>query len=650
KLEGLDELLAGLSEFTESRKARKDFGARVFKISRDEAGVRLTFVKITGGSVRIRDSINGEKVNSVRVYSGMKYEIKDEAGQGMVCALTGLTKTKIGDGLGTEKTRDDDILEPVMTYGVVLPEGKDPNEALKQLMELAEEDPKLYIKWNEETQEINVQVMGEIQLEILKSLIRERFDFSVDFDQGKIVYKETIADTVEGVGHYEPLRHYAEVHLILSPGERGSGLTFTTNCSEDDLDRNWQRLILSHLAEKVHRGVLTGAPVTDMKITLAAGRASRKHTEGGDFRQATYRAVRNGLMKAESILLEPWAAYEIQVPTENIGRAMSDIQKMGGTFGEPQSGEEFSIITGRGPISELKDYQRQVNTYARGLGRFSFSMDGYEACHNQAAVIAGSDYEAERDVNNSADSIFCSHGSGDHVKWDLVEEYMDLPSVLKDEDPMEDVEYVARRARAYSGVMATDKELMDIFERTYGPVRSRQPGSPGARNKVVAHGNAGAGEQMPRPRKKKASPLSGPTYLLIDGYNLVHAWDELDDLARTDFAAARERLIDILCNYQGFTEYVVIVVFDAYKVKGGIESSTKVRNINVVYTKEAETADMYIERVTHQMAGKKKVRVVTSDGLEQLIIMGHGALRTSSREFVEEIRKVEKAIYDAFSQ
>lgn len=650
KLEGIDELLAGLSEFTESRKARKDFGARVFKISRDEAGVRLTFVKITGGSVRIRDSINGEKVNSVRVYSGMKYEIKDEAGQGMVCALTGLTKTKIGDGLGTEKTRDDDILEPVMTYGVVLPEGKDPNEALKQLMELAEEDPKLYIKWNEETQEINVQVMGEIQLEILKSLIRERFDFSVDFDQGKIVYKETIADTVEGVGHYEPLRHYAEVHLILSPGERGSGLTFTTNCSEDDLDRNWQRLILSHLAEKVHRGVLTGAPVTDMKITLAAGRASRKHTEGGDFRQATYRAVRNGLMKAESILLEPWAAYEIQVPTENIGRAMSDIQKMGGTFGEPQSGEEFSIITGRGPISELKDYQRQVNTYARGLGRFSFSMDGYEACHNQAAVIAGSDYEAERDVNNSADSIFCSHGSGDHVKWDLVEEYMDLPSVLKDEDPMEDVEYVARRARAYSGVMATDKELMDIFERTYGPVRSRQPGSPGARNKVVAHGNAGAGEQMPRPRKKKASPLSGPTYLLIDGYNLVHAWDELDDLARTDFAAARERLIDILCNYQGFTEYVVIVVFDAYKVKGGIESSTKVRNINVVYTKEAETADMYIERVTHQMAGKKKVRVVTSDGLEQLIIMGHGALRTSSREFVEEIRKVEKAIYDAFSQ
>ncbi|WP_303858125.1 translation factor GTPase family protein [Aminicella lysinilytica] len=647
KLDGIDELLAGLSRFTKAKTPGKDFGARVFKISRDEAGVRLTFVKITGGSVRIRDSINGEKVNSVRIYSGMKYELKDEAGQGMVCALTGLTKAKIGDGLGNEKTGDDDILEPVMTYGVVLPEGKDPNEALRQLMELAEEDPKLYIRWNDETQEINVQVMGEIQLEILKSLIMERFDFSVDFDQGKIVYKETIADTVEGVGHYEPLRHYAEVHLVLSPGERGSGLTFTTSCSEDDLDRNWQRLILSHLAEKVHRGVLTGAPVTDMKMTLAAGRASRKHTEGGDFRQATYRAVRNGLMKAENILLEPWAAYEIQVPTENVGRAMSDIQKMGGTFCEPQAGEELSTITGRGPVSELKDYQRQVNTYSRGLGRFSFSMDGYEACHDQAAVIADSDYEAERDVNNSADSIFCSHGSGDHVKWDLVEEYMDLPSVMKAADPLEDQEYVVQRAKTYSGVMATDKELMDIFERTYGPVKSRTPGN---KYKVVAHTDARAVDQTPRPRKKKTPALSGPTYLLIDGYNLIHAWDELDDLAKMNFASARERLIDILCNYQGFTEYVVIVVFDAYKVKGGIESSTKVRNINVVYTKEAETADMYIERVTHQMAGKKKVRVVTSDGLEQLIIMGHGALRTSSREFVEEIRKVEKAIYDAFSQ
>lgn len=646
RLEGIDELLEGLDRFTIEPVHKEDFGARVFKIARDESYNRLTFVKVTGGCISVRDGIGGEKVNSIRIYSGMKYVTADTAESGMVCALTGLSTTLPGDGLGSEPSSSEEILEPVMTYSVILPEEKSAGQALRELKEMAEEDPKLHISWNEATEEINIKIMGQVQLEILTTMVRDRFGYEVGFDKGRIVYKETITDIVEGVGHFEPLRHYAEVHLILEPGERGSGLTFTSSCSEDTLDRNWQRLILSHLAEKEHLGVLTGSPVTDMKITLASGRASKKHTEGGDFRQATYRAVRNGLMKADSVVLEPWDDFELKVPADNIGRAMADIQRMHGTFGEPQSEDGMTILKGKAPVSELKDYQSQINSYTKGRGRIATTLWGYDKCHDEEAVIAAAAYEAEHDINNSADSVFCDHGTGDIVKWDQVEDFMNLPSVLKDEEPFDNEEFVAERARTYGKIMATDKELMDIFERTYGPIKQNPLTAPGAKYRVVAHKPKTA--EAEKPKQRKSAPIEmGPTYVLIDGYNLIHAWDELEELARTDFAIARERLIDILCNYQGFTEYTVIVVFDAYKVKGGIGSSEKVRNINVVYTKEAETADMYIERVTHDIAKKHRVRVVTSDGLEQLIIMGHGALRTSSREFVEEIVHIESAIMDA---
>jgi ribosomal protection tetracycline resistance protein len=642
--DSVDRLLDGLERYTLAPEKRRDFGARAFKISRDENGTRLTFIKVTGGSIHVRDPIgdNGDKVNQIRIYSGMKYQLAEGADQGMVCALTGLDGTRAGDGLGTEEKAPCQVLEPFLTYKVMLPREVNPHGALEQLKQLSEEDPALHIGWNQKSGEIEIQIMGQVQLEVLAAIVRERFGYEVTFDQGRIVYKETILNKVEGVGHFEPLRHYAEVHLIMEPAERGFGIEISTVCSEDELDRNWQRLILSHVLEKEHLGVLTGAPVTDIRITLAAGRASRKHTEGGDFRQATYRAVRNGLMQAESALLEPWFEFTIEVPTESIGRAMSDVQKMGGSFQEPVARDDVSLLNGRAPASEMKDYQTVLNTYSRGRGRISCAVSGYELCHDQERVVAESGYDPERDVENTADSVFCDHGSGDIVKWDQVREFMHIPPVLSEEDPLDDEEYVEARARDYGRTIATDKELMDIFERTYGPVKSRHFDKPAARVRV-----------MPPERyrgRERAADRSGRTFVLVDGYNLIHAWDEMEQLAARDFGAAREKLIDRLCNYQGFTRYEVIVVFDAYKVKGGIGSSEKFRNINVVYTKEAETADMYIEKTTHEMARKHTVRVVTSDGLEQLIIMGHGALRTSSREFVNEMKKVEEAILSVIGE
>lgn len=641
--DAVEAMLSGLEKYTLRPEPRREFGARVFKISRDETGARLTFVKVTGGSVQVRDAIGnqGEKVNQIRVYSGSKYRLADSADQGMVCALTGLNHTMAGDGLGFEGKAEDQILEPFLTYKVELPKDAEPHRALEQLKQLSEEDPALHIGWNMKTGEIEIQIMGQVQLEILADIIRERFGYEVSFGQGRIVYKETILNTVEGVGHFEPLRHYAEVHLIMEPAERGAGIEISATCSEDELDRNWQRLILSHVMEKEHLGVLTGSPVTDIRITLAAGRASRKHTEGGDFRQATYRAVRNGLMQAENALLEPWFEFTIEVPTESVGRAMSDVQKMGGSFQEPVARDDISVLSGSAPASEMKDYQNVLNTYSRGRGRISCALCGYQLCHDQERVVSETGYEPEKDVENTADSVFCDHGTGDIVKWDQVRAFMHLPAVLR-EDPLDDGEYVEARARDYGRSIATDRELMDIFERTYGPVKSRNFDKPAARVSMTP-------PEKYRGRERTREE-SGRTFVLVDGYNLIHAWDEMDQLAARDFGAAREKLIDRLCNYQGFTRYEVIVVFDAYKVKGGVGSSEKYRNISVVYTKEAETADMYIEKTTHEMARKHTVRVVTSDGLEQLIIMGHGALRTSSREFVNEIKKVEEAILSVIGE
>ena len=653
KIKGIEGLLNGMNRYMCEQEAEKDFAARVFKVGRDDNGERLTYLRMLGGKLSVKDELAGEKVNQIRFYSGQKYETADAVTAGEICAVTGLTKTRPGMGLGAAENAAEEILEPYMTYRVELPEGVDAHKALGQFRELAEEDPVLHIDWDHVAGCITIQIMGQVQLEVLTSIVQERFGYPVSFDQGRIVYKETMAENapvVEGVGHFEPLRHYAEVHLILEPGERGSGLTFSTIASEDSLDRNWQRLILTHLVEKPHLGVLTGAPITDMKITLAAGKAHKKHTEGGDFRQATYRAVRNGLMKAETILLEPWFAFTIEVPMANIGRAMSDIQKMHGRFSEPQTEGENSVLEGFAPASEMGDYQSQIAGYTGGRGRIRCRISGYEPCHDQERVIEEIGYDPLRDIENTADSVFCDHGGSLIVPWDEVEEHMSLPSVLdeKGQIDLQDAQAVEQRAREYSRIVAGDDELMAIFERTYGKIRRHDRDAEGQlmrRKPPKRPVSIEAPEGSPK-KKTKPGP-QGPTYVLIDGYNLIHAWPELDELARMDFGAARDQLVDILCNYQGFTQQEVIVVFDAYKVKGGVGSHQKIRNIYVVYTREAETADMYIEKVTHEIAKKHRVRVVTSDGLEQLIILGHGAVRTSSREFVEEIEYVEDAVLQA---
>ena len=644
KMDGVAEFLERLDQFTQATEASDSFGAQVFKIARDSQGNRLTYLKVTGGTLAVRTVLSGtaadgtpwsEKVTDLRIYSGEKYTSVSQAEQGMVCAAAGLTHTVPGMGLGNCSAELPSLLQPVMTYRVELPEGCDAHTALLRFRQLEEEEPQLHIVWNEALQELRVQLMGEVQLEILRELVKSRFQMDVQFSKGSIIYQETITNTVEGVGHFEPLRHYAEVHLLLEPGERGSGLVFASACSEDALDRNWQRLILTHLAEKQHLGVLTGAPLTDMKITLMAGRAHLKHSEGGDFRQATYRAVRQGLMQAESVLLEPWYAYRLEVPTEAVGRAMNNLERMHGSFSLEDHTEGMTVLTGSAPVSEMQDYQLEVAGYTHGRGRFSCRFDGYAPCHDQEAVVSALRYQPEADLENTPDSVFCSHGAGTIVKWDQVKEHMHLPSCLSpapNEVPEE--RSWAQRAAEYCAAVATDKELMAIFERTYGPIR----------RDVHTALRTPKSSVTPDQKKRPSPPQAGPEYLLVDGYNIIFAWDDLKALAQEDLESARQQLIHRLCNYQGVRQCELILVFDAYRVKGNPGSVAKIGNISVVYTKEAETADMYIERVTHRIGTKKRVRVATSDGLIQMIILGHGALRISAAEFHQEVTAAEQAV------
>lgn len=644
RLDGVDALLHGLAADTNPPQASAAFGAQVFKVAQDAQGARLTYLKITGGSLRVRAAVQGqsadgapweEKVSAIRIYSGAKFRTVDEALPGMVCAVTGLSKTAAGQGLGAQPGAAAPVLEPVLGYRVLLPEGTDVPTALAQLRCLEEEEPQLHVVWQEALGEIHVQLMGEVQLEVLQSLLNERFGLQVQFADGGIMYKETIAAPVEGVGHYEPLRHYAEVHLALEPGPRGSGLHFAAECPADTLDKNWQRLVLTHLAEKQHRGVLTGAPITDMTITLIAGRAHLKHTEGGDFRQATYRAVRHGLRRAESVLLEPWYTFRLSLPQENVGRAMSDLERRGASFAAPQTEGGTALLTGRAPVASLRGYAQELTGYTKGRGRLFCAPDGYAPCHNAAEVIAQAAYDPDADVENTADSVFCAHGAGYAVKWDKVTEQMHLDTGFGRQQapqPEEPPERTRRRAASYCASLALDKELLAIFERTYGPVADRRA--------AFAAKPRAASAQSP-----KVQPLpEGPEYLLVDGYNIIYAWDELAALAKDNLAAARSRLSDILCNYQGFRQCEVILVFDAYKVQGGTGSVEKLHNISVVYTKEAETADMYIEKVTHTLGRQHRVRVATSDGMEQIIILGHGATRVSARAFRAEIEAADAAI------
>ncbi len=634
KLQGVDELLQDLNDYTQAPCWPAEFSARVYKIGRDSQGARLSYLKITGGSLRVKASLTGqdkngatpwqEKVDQIRLYSGAKFQTLDEAPAGTVCAVTGLTHTWAGQGLGQQAAAHTPLLEPVQSCQLLLPEGCDVHDTLRKLAQLEEEDPQLHIVWNERLGEIHLQMMGEVQLDVLKRLIWERFGLAVGFGPGNIVYRETIAGPVEGIGHFEPLRHYAEVHLLLEPLPRGSGLQFAAACSENKLDKSWQRLVLTHLEEKEHLGVLTGSPITDMKITLVAGRAHQKHTEGGDFRQATYRAVRQGLMQADSILLEPWYDFRLELPAEAVGRAMADVQRMGGSFAPPELAGEIAVLTGCAPVAEMRGYPMEVTGYTRGKGRLACTLAGYRPCHNASAVIQTLGYEAERDTDNPADSVFCAHGAGYTVKWDQVSQHAHVESGLKWDEPQPSQQAPMRRLPGVpaAGSLEEDAQLAAIFQRTYGPVKGR--------------------DLFRRPAEKPAEYQYrdlGPEYLLVDGYNVIFAWDELKELAATSLEAARQALADLLCNYQGFKKCVVILVFDAYKVHGGTGDVSRYHNIHIVYTKEAETADMYIEKVTYQIAKERRVRVVTSDGAEQLIILGHGALRVSARSFREEVER-----------
>ena len=641
KVEGVDELLDGLDRFALEPDWPREFAARVFKISRDEKGERLTWLKVTGGVLKVRDTVKGpdweEKATQLRLYSGAKFAPAEEAPAGTVCAVTGLSRTRTGQGLGAEEDWEGPQLEPVLAYQVLPPAGGDIHTLLGQLRILEEEDPQLQVEWNELLGEIRVHLMGEVQLEILSRLMERRFGAQVGFGPGRIVYLETIAAPAEGVGHFEPLRHYAEVHLLLEPLERGAGLVLDTVCSENVLDGHWQRLVLTHLMEKVHMGVLTGAPITDMKITLLTGRAHLKHTEGGDFRQATYRAVRQGLMCAKSVLLEPWYSFRLEVPIGNVGRAMTDLQRMGAEFRPPETAGDVSVLTGSVPVSEVGGYWTEVAAYTGGRGRFSCAVEGYRPCHNADAVIEASGYDPERDVDNPAGSVFCAHGAGFNVPWDQVREHMHLDSGWRPQGerpaPQEEAPMRREPPMSYESRAALDKELEAIFERAYGPVKPHAF----------------------RPVQKSAAPKpwkglktrDGDDYLLVDGYNIIHAWDDLRAAAREDLDGARTRLIDRLRNYQGWKKCRVIVVFDAYRVKGNPGSVEKAGDVFVVYTKEAETADMYIEKTTYALAKERRehrVRVATSDGLEQMIILGHGAVRMPAAELEFEVKQVEAEI------
>lgn len=644
KSHGVEEFLEGFWTYTAEPLYPDGFGAKVFKIARDDQGNRLTYMKITGGSLKVKTLLTEtEKADQLRVYSGAKYETVTEAKAGTVCAVTGLSHTYPGQGLGGEQDSAMPVLEPVLNYQIQLPSDCDVHQMLKKLKELEEEEPQLHIVWNEKLQEIHAQLMGEVQVEVLKSLIWERFRVAVEFGTGNIVYKETIAEPVEGVGHFEPLRHYAEVHLLLEPGEPGSGMQFFTACSEDELDRNWQRLILTHLEEREHIGVLTGSVVTDMQITLIAGRAHLKHTEGGDFRQATYRAVRQGLKKAKSVLLEPYYEFRLEVPAEMIGRAMADVQKMQGTFDDPVIEGEGAVLTGTAPVSAMGDYQKEVVAYTRGMGRLFCSLKGYKPCRNQEEIVAAIGYDAESDLENPTGSVFCAHGAGFVVPWNQVEEYMHLEGISSghnDETHQEEVRSAPQAVRSsYAGSYEDDKELQAIFERTFGPVKRE----PGAFRKRTVHADTSAVSH--RPRKK-----AGDEYLLVDGYNIIFAWDELRELAEADLHAAQDKLKDILSDYQGYKQCTLILVFDAYRVEGHAEEILKYHNIYVVYTREAETADQYIEKTVHKIGRENQVTVATSDRMEQVIILGQGANRVSARGLLEEIQETKSSARQEWKQ
>ena len=644
RLDGVDELLSGLDEYTRPAPALDAFGAKIFKVSQDEQGVRLTWLRVTGGELKVKAQLSGEtdgepwseKANQLRLYSGAKYTLAESVLPGQVCAVTGLTKAKPGEGLGAERDSDLPVLEPVLSYQVLLPEGADVHAALGKLHRIEEEEPQLHVVWNETLGEIHVQLMGEIQLEVLKSLLAERYGLNVEFGPGGILYKETITEPMEGVGHYEPLRHYAEVHLKLEPLPRGSGMQFAADCREEQLDKNWQRLVLTHLEEKQHVGVLIGAPLTDMKITLIAGKAHLKHTEGGDFRQATYRAVRQGLMMAKCQLLEPWYAFRLEVPAENVGRAMSDIQRMEGSFEPPETEADgqTAVLTGTCPVVTMRSYPMEVVSYTRGRGRLSLTLDGYRPCHNAEEIIDAVGYEPEHDLDNPADSVFCSHGAGFVVPWEQVRNHMHIDTGWGKTKPSPEEETAPRQRRmaAYRATLEEDAELMKIFEQTYGPIK---------RDPLAAFRPV---QKTERPDFAAEQWNLAPEYLLVDGYNILFAWEELNALAKESLDAARKKLADILCNYQGFKKCVLILVFDAYRVPGSPGSIEQYHNIHVVYTKEAETADMFIERVTHEIGKGRRVRVATSDGMEQIIILGHGALRVSARMFHQEVQEVEKEI------
>ena len=664
KMTGVEEFLDDLKLRIRETSYPETFGAKIYKITRDNQGERLTHMKITGGTLKVKSVLsNGrpgetgegiwqEKVNQIRIYSGEKYTMVSEVKAGTVCAVTGLTATYPGQGLGSEQASDMPVLEPVLSYRIGLPTEVNVHQALLQLRQLEEEEPLLHIVWNETLGEIYAQVMGEVQIEILKSLIKERFGMAVTFDEGNIVYKETILEPVEGVGHFEPLRHYAEVHLLLEPGETGSGLIFAADCSEDVLDRNWQRLILTHLEEREHKGVLIGAPITNMKITLLTGRAHIKHTEGGDFRQATYRAVRQGLRKAKSQLLEPYYEFRLEVPSEQVGRSMTDIQKMLGEFDPPKTEGEMTVLTGSAPVVTMRDYQKEVISYTSGRGRLSCTLKGYYPCHNQEEIVEAVGYDPEADLENPTGSVFCAHGAGFVVNWDQVEDYMHVESgwnapagqETKPEKPVTAKNWKEENEKYW----ATEKELEEIFERTYGPIRKLGEEPPAGRSvkgwkKSRRDPLEGYGKSTSDYKQKK-TPDGEKEYLLVDGYNIIFAWEDLKELAASNIDGAREKLMDILCNYQGFKKCTLILVFDAYKVKGNPGSVETYHNIHVVYTKEAETADQYIEKTVHEIGRKYRVTVATSDQLEQVIILGQGGRRMSARELLEDVIEVRQQI------
>lgn len=655
KMEGVEEFLQAIDMYTKDSfyPSEKDypaeFGARVFKIARDEQGNRLTYLKVTGGVLSTRMEIKvseeeTEKVNQIRLYSGERYETVPDAGTGMVCAVTGLYQTYPGQGLGCEAEGVKPVLEPVLTYRVELPEGCEVAAFLPKLRELEEEQPELHIVWDEKLQEIQAQVMGEVQIEILQSLIQERYGIQVNFGTGNIVYKETICRPVEGVGHFEPLRHYAEVHLWMEPAEPGSGIQIDSDCSEDMLDLNWQRLILTHVLEREHRGVLTGSGLTDVKITLIAGRAHLKHTEGGDFRQATYRAIRQGLMQTELVLLEPYYEYRLEIPEENVGRGITDIERMAGTFNLEQQTGEMSILSGEAPVSTMRDYLREVIAYTKGQGRLFCSLLGYRPCHNADEVIQSMKYDPERDADNPTGSVFCSHGAGFHVPWNEVRDHMHIDTGRRwdsgEEDGVEgekDTEHVVPQEENWIDTEEIDRILERTSHANRKGERTSHKGISAKRVRSVSEKPVG----LSKPRKKE---LPDKKYLLVDGYNIIFAWDELNSLSKSDIAAARDKLMDILCNYQGYKKCEVILVFDAYRVQNHKTEILDYHNIHVVYTKEAETADQYIEKFAHENSRKYQITVATSDGMEQIIIRGAGCRLLSAVDLWREVKRVEEEL------